>query len=681
MPYRYSRWDGSQAVDLPDETEAMRRIADEMLAYGDLRSALREMLQRGMQLPNGNRMQGLQELMERLRKRRSQELGRHNLGGMMDDIQKKLDEIISTERSTVDQRIQGNQQQEFSAPGQQSPVSPQDAARRALERMLQKRRESLDQLPPDVGGRIQQLREYDFVDPNARQQFEDLLKQLQQQMMQGYFQGLRQSLQSMTPEAMRQVQEMVRDLNRMLQQKQRGEQPDFQGFMQRWGQNFPQGINSLDDLMKHMQQQIDAMDALMRAMTPEMRRQLEEMMRSLLQDTSLQADLAQLARNLAQMLPQRSLREAFNFSGDDPVTLQEALKLMGELNRMEDLERSLTSAMRSTDTSNLDTDEIARLLGQEAGLVAEQVKELTRMLEKAGLIHKQGANWELTPRAMRKIGERALEDIFGKLRQGMFGSHDLDKRGIGVEHADETRQFQFGDSFSVDVQKSVMNAVMRQGAGTPVRVTPRDFEVRETVSRSQCSTVIVLDVSRSMMMNGCFHAGRKVALALDTLIRTKFPKDNLDVLVFSGSAVALKAQVLLDSQWSDYGGGRGTNIQGGLREARRILSKHRVGTRQVILITDGHPTMYTTDEGYIVRRDPFYPWPDVLAATLKEVARCTKEHITVNTFMLTEAEPALTDFIRMMAKINNGRAFFTTPDRVGQYVLVDYLGKKSRVLE
>ncbi|MBM3945907.1 MAG: VWA domain-containing protein [SAR202 cluster bacterium] len=684
MVHRYSRWDGTQHVDLITSADAMERIADELLDDGDLRTALRRMLQRGFQTPDGRRMMGLQELLERLRAARSRNLQRYNLEPMLDDIKARLDGIVNAERQALQQRLRDRpsasagqdappsgdgqpdgQGQEGGAPtGQaQSGQNPQGhAVRQAMQDLMRRRMERLSQLPPDVGGRIQQLREYDFVDPGARQQFEELMQMLQQQVMQSYFQGLQRGIQSMTPEALRQVQQMVRDLNRMLQQRQRGEQPDFQGFMQQWGQMFPQGINSLDDLIQHLRGQMAAMESLVRSMSPEQRQQLDSMMQALLQDHGLRADLAQLAANLGRLMPQRGASGDFDFTGDEPLTLQEALRLMGELNSMDGLERQLLQAFRNNDASRLDADEIGRLLGEEARQTAEQLQRFTRMLEEAGLLQRDGDEWALTAKALRKIGERALQDIFGKLREGMFGAHNLDKRGVGVELLDETRPFQFGDAFSVDVQKSVMNAVVRGGQHTPVKLDIRDFEVQQTGARTECSTVIALDMSYSMMMNGCFQAARKVALALDTLIRSKFPRDNLYVVAFSYFVLTLKAQMLLNSHWVEYGGG--TNVQEGLRQSRRILRKHKLGTKQVILITDAQPTTYTRDDGQVVGWGRYRPTPDVLAATLREVAQCTKENITINTFMMAPADRTLTEFVRMMAKLNNGRLLHQPrPDR------------------
>jgi uncharacterized protein with von Willebrand factor type A (vWA) domain len=299
------------------------------------------------------------------------------------------------------------------------------------------------------------------------------------------------------------------------------------------------------------------------------------------------------------------------------------------------------------------------------------------MLEEAGLIRRKGNEWELTPKAVRKIGQKALQDIFGKIKDSNFGDHTLYQGGLGVERLDETKPYQFGDPFLIDTQRSVLNALRRQGAGTPVKLTRDDFEVYQTESLTQCSTVIMLDMSYSMMMAGRFQAGRRVALALDSLIRSKFPKDNLYVVAFSYFVLTLRPEMLLDSYWVEYGGG--TNFQEALRQSRLLLSRHKAGTKQIVMITDGQPTTFsswTDDEG-------LGSWGRrsgrALQETLREVVRCTKDNITINMFMM-ERDRHLGDFVGLMAKINRGRAFYANTSRLGEYVLLDYVNNKRRVV-
>ena len=694
MRYRYSRWDGTQEIETLLADDLLDDIANEVLGDGDLRSALRRMMDRGAQFPSGRRMHGLRELLDRLKQRRQQNLSQYNLGSIFDDIKERLEKIVDRERETIEQRLQGSEPGENAQapkPGESVDERPEagekgsaggegEAAadpslQEMLERLARRHLEQLDQLPPDVGGQIKDLREYDFMDPGARQEFDELMQMLQRQIMQSYFQGLQQSLQGMTPETMQQLREMVQDLNDLLQQRLSGEQPEFSQFMQKWGQFFPEGINDVDDLVEYLQQQMNQMQSLLNSMTPEMRQQLQQMMDSLFNEPGFQQELAQLGANLDRLNPSGADPGEHPFWGEDPVTLQEAMRLMGDMNSLDDLERELVDAARSNDATRIDSDEVDRLLGEEARHMIEEMKRLTESLEEAGLIRRNGKDWELTPRAIRKIGEKALKDVFGRLRASEIGDHGLDQRGFGVERLEETKQYQFGDGFDIDTHKSLFNAVLREGPGTPVRMRIDDFEVHRTEMLSQCSTVIMLDMSYSMMMGGRFQAGRKVALALDSLIRSKFPKDNLYVVAFSYFVLTLRPEMLLDSYWIEYGGG--TNFQEALSQARKTLSKHNTGTKQIIFITDGEPTTYSSwygGDSWGGRRHS-----SVHEETLREVVRCTKDNIVINTFMMAR-ERELSEFVRLLAKVNRGRAFFASPSRLGEYILLDYVNQKRRVL-
>ncbi|MBF8304393.1 MAG: von Willebrand factor type, partial [Dehalococcoidia bacterium] len=264
-----------------------------------------------------------------------------------------------------------------------------------------------------------------------------------------------------------------------------------------------------------------------------------------------------------------------------------------------------------------------------------------------------------------------------KLKSSAFGDHNLEHSGIGNELMDETKPYTYEDPFLIDSQKSVMNAVVRRGRGTPVQIEKEDFEVYRTTAITRCSTVIMLDMSYSMMMTGYFQAGRKVALALDTLIRSKYPRDNLYVVAFSYFVLTLKPEMLLDSHWVEYGGG--TNFQEALRQARLILAKQRMGTKQIILISDGQPTTYSDWFGLDHSEDDYRHSDGMFKETLREVVRCTRENITINTFMM-ERDRHLSEFVRLMTKINRGRVLFTNANRLGEYILVDYLKNKNKFI-
>jgi uncharacterized protein with von Willebrand factor type A (vWA) domain len=502
--------------------------------------------------------------------------------------------------------------------------------------------------------------------------FWELMQSLQQQMLQPFMQGLQRSMQSMTPQDMARMREMLRDLNRMLRERADGNEPDFQAFKDKWGQQFP-GVESLDQLLEQLGNQAAQLQSLMDSMSPGQRRQLQDMMQSLfMKDERLEAEMAQLAMNLAELMPIDEMARRYDFHGDREVTLREAMKLMEELQKMDELERQLRRVRDPKDLEGLDPAEVERLLGDKAARELEKLQELTKKLEEAGYLDRQGDKLELTARALRKIGDKALRDIFAHLKRDRFGRHAVERRGAGGDRTDDAKPYEFGDPFLLDLKETLMNAVERQGPGTPLRLTPSDFEVFRTELSTQAATVVMLDMSRSMIFNGCFLAAKKVTLALNALIRGQFPRDQLHIMGFSLYAREFRAEQLPglhSSEWSV-----GTNMHAGFQLARRLLGRQKGGNKQIIMVTDGEPTAHM--EG-LEAEFAYPPTRRTIQETLKEVQRCTREGITINTFMLERSE-MLMAFVEQMARINRGRAFFATPERLGEYVLVDYVGSKRR---
>ncbi|MBI2205145.1 MAG: VWA domain-containing protein [Candidatus Rokubacteria bacterium] len=644
MRIRYSRWDGTQRLEL-DADALLDAMSEDLLAEGDPWSALRRIFQRGVQTKDA-RVPGLRDLLEQLRKRRQQALDRYDLGSSLEDIKKKLDEILKTERAGIDQRLS--------------------------EARATKARERLDTLPPDPAGRIKELQDYEFVDPEAKRQFDELMNSLRQQMMRPFMQGMMDSLENMTPDDLRRMREMLSDLNRMLRERAEGGEPDFQAFKDKWGDFFP-GAESLDDLMQQMGQQIAQMQSLMQSLSPEQRGQLEEMMRSLmLQDERLEAQLHQLAMNLGELMPMDEMRRRYDFRGDEDLTFQEAMKLMDELQRMDQLERQVRRVQNPEDLDKIDPGDVERALGPDARRELEKLQQIAKKLEEAGYLERRGDRLELTGRAIRKIADKALRDVFARLKRDRFGGHRLEQRGAGGDQMDEAKRYEFGDPFLLDLRRTVMNGVERNGPGTPVQLAPPDFEVFRTERQTQAATVVMLDMSRSMINNGCFIAAKKVAMALAALIRGQFPRDRLWIVGFSLYAREFKIDQLPGISWSEWN--VGTNMHAGFQLSRKLLASEKAGNRQIIMVTDGEPTAHM--EG--AEADFAYP-PTLrtIQETLKEVQRCTRDRITINTFML-ERSSMLTAFVEQMARINRGRAFFADPEKLGEYVLVDYVAQKWR---
>ena len=267
---------------------------------------------------------------------------------------------------------------------------------------------------------------------------------------------------------------------------------------------------------------------------------------------------------------------------------------------------------------------------------------------------------------------RALTDIFSRLRRESLGGHPLPSAGGGGEPTDETKRFEHGDAFAVDLNRTLFNAMARDGPGTPVRLAPDDFEVRRTEETTVSSTVLLLDMSRSMLLRGCSTAAKRVAMALHTLIHTKYPRDRLYVVGFAYYARQIKPEAI--ATLSPYEFEYGTNLQHALMIARQLLGRRSGGNKEIVVITDGEPTAHIAN-GQVEFAYP--PTIRTMQSTLREVGRATKEGIVINTFML-ERSRYLSEFVDLMSRINRGRAFYVEPEHLGEYVLVDYVSRKTK---
>ncbi|MBW3634429.1 MAG: VWA domain-containing protein [Chloroflexi bacterium] len=716
---RYSRWDGTQQIGPLSADDLMRAMSDDLMQDGDVNRAMQRLFRWGFQRPDGENVPGLQGLMQRLRDRRQEQLERYDLQSMLSDIADRIEQIVETERQGIAKRLDetqegprdgdvaaGQQEEDGAQPsakrgdsagqsgtsneaGQSREQGAADAGadgesgatanpdlRKLLEAMAQRRLQQLDSLPKDPAAAIRALTDYDFMTPEARQQFQELLDMLQQQMTQQTFQGMQQALSQMTPEDIGEMRQMMQELNEMLEARQRGEDPGFQEFMHRWGHFFGPGLNSLDDLMERMQQQMGAMRQLMQSMSADQRGELQGLMQAAMQDEGLRQEMNRLGENLGSLIPPEQWRRGYQFSGDESLTLEQAMRLMDRLGEYDELESQFRDVRDWNDLAGLDDDKIRDLLGEEEGEQLEQLRQIARMLEEAGYIRQTRRGYELTPQGVRKIGEKALTDIFADLKRDQVGQHDLRREGGAGDRTDVTKAYEFGDPFLLDIPKTIMNAVQRgegPSADAPgVRLSPRDFEVYRTEYTTRSATVLMVDMSRSMLYNGCFNAAKRVALALDSLIRGKYPRDHLSIIGFSYLAQEIKPGDLPSIDWNEYN--YGTNMQHGFQLARQILGRQKGANRQIIVITDGEPTAHF-DNGHV--RFSYPPTPRTFQETLREVVRCTRDGITINTFML-ERSPYMVQFINDLMRINTGRVFVATPDRLGEYILVDYVANKRK---
>ena len=731
--FRYSMWDGTQEVPDVEADQILDNLTDDLMNFGDLQHALRNLLQRGMRDPMGQRMQGLRDLLQQLRQQRRSQLDKFNLSSIFDDLKRQLDEILDMERNTLDRRLdeadqggrsedqqqgdaseqgaeaagdqqgqqggsegseqqagqrsrgqqQGGQQQpgqqgQQSQPGQQGSQQggePQSEFAQMLKNIANRKKDFLESLPNDVAGQMRQLQNYEFMDPEAQAKFNELLESMKKAMMETFFKDMYNQIANMSPEDMQRMKDMVRDLNQMLQDKMAGREPNFDQFMQQYGDLF--GDNppqSLEELIAQMQHQMGQMQSLLDSLPGDLRQQLQDLLSDKIGDSELQQSLGELAQNLEYLYPMRELRNQYPFRGDEEIDLQSAMQLMNQMQSIDELERQLERTQYGGDIDDIDAEKLEDLLGPEAKETLDQLKKFLEILEDAGYIRKKGNGYELTPRGTRKIGQRALGEIYSQLKKDSFGKHEIRESGLGGDRMHETKAYEFGDPFNLDIQKTIMNSMHREGPGTPVHLKPNDFEVARTELLSQTATVIMLDLSWSMALRGSFQAAKKVALALNNLISSQYQRDSLYIIGFSAYARELKADQLPYVRWDESV--LGTNMHHALMIAQSLLARHTAGTRQIIMISDGEPTAHL-ERGRSYFAYP--PSPITIRETLKEVKRCTQKRITINTFML-DRNYYLKEFVNQVARINKGRVFYTTPDKLGEYILVDYVASKKKRL-
>ncbi len=531
----------------------------------------------------------------------------------------------------------------------------------------------LDMMPPDLAGQVRTLDNYEFESAEAAEKFAELMDQLKQQLAQSYFDQMAGAMSNVSPEDMQAMKDMLADLNQMLADRDAGNEPDFDGFMEKHGDFFPENPETLDELLELMAQRMAAMQAMLNSMTPEQRAQLQGLSEQLMEDMDLAFQMDQLGSHLQDLFPQMGWDQRYDFSGQDPMGLAEAAQMMNELGDLDQLENLLGNAASPGALSEVDIDKARDLLGDDAARSLERLSEMAKMLEEAGLINNKEGRLELTPKGLRKIGQNALAELFKKLTRDKVGKHELEQRGTGHERSYQTKPYEYGDPFNLHIERTVRNAVRRHGGGTPVTLSPEDFEIEQTEHLVRSSTVLMLDLSLSMPMRGNFLPAKKVAMALHSLISGQFPRDYMGLVGFGAVAREITAADLPEVSW-DYE--YGTNMQHALMLSRQMLARES-GTKQIIMITDGEPTAHF-EQGMDYPYFNYPPVPATIEATLKEVQRCTKDGIRINTFML-DADRGLQSFVERMSKMNGGRAFFTTPDNLGDFVLVDFVEQKRKL--
>jgi Ca-activated chloride channel homolog len=387
-------------------------------------------------------------------------------------------------------------------------------------------------------------------------------------------------------------------------------------------------------------------------------------------------DLEDLVDELSEFLLQSGFgQETDDWNEDSLQQLHDAIleaTLRRGLLSPEDLERLMA------DQESLDEflQKVVERLLREGYLRASEAQPFHDPTGSGGGHGPEGppVKFELTEKAVDFLGFRALRDLLGSLGKSSFGRHDTRDLATGVEASGASKEWEFGDTMNLDVSGTLLNAIAREGLRVPLDVDYSDLQVRQAEYQSSCSTVVMLDCSHSMILYGedRFTPAKRVALALSHLLRTQFPGDSLHLVLFHDSAEEIPLSQLAKVRVGPHY----TNTREGLRVAQRILARERKDMKQIVMITDGKPSALTEEDGRIYR-NPFGLDARVVMLTLKEVANCRRQGILLNTFMLAR-DPELVAFVKKVTEMCRGKAYFTTPWSLGQYVLMDFLNKKVR---
>jgi uncharacterized protein with von Willebrand factor type A (vWA) domain len=645
--YRYGEYhDGPDPLASPfDARGALDELGDAVLDGADPSSALRDLLRRGV---NGRR--GLDDLLRRVRDRQREIRSRGRLDGILEEARALLDTAVGQERAEL-----------FPDPGDEARL----------------REDELDGLPSDTAQAIRRLADYNWRSQAARETFERLKDLLRSEVLDSQFRGMKEVLQQPDPESMQRVKDMLADLNQMLEADARGEhtQADFDRFMQQHGEMFPENPADLEELVDSLVRRATAAQRLLGSLTEGQRDELAALMEQTLQDAGLAAEMSRLSDALRARRPEMDSAawSGDPMTGDEPLPLSDATTALADLADLADLEAELRQDYPGARLDDIDEAAIRRALGRQAVDDMEALRQTERELEKQGYLQRNAGQLELTPKAVRRLGETALRRVFADLPEGGYGDHEQRDAGQAGEYTGATRRWQFGDEQAIDAPATVRNALLRE-AGTPrdgeqvrVRLSGRDFEVGETQRRASAAVCLLVDLSYSMALRGTWGAAKQTALALHALVRSRFPQDSIQVIGFSNYARELRETDLAGLGWDMV---QGTNLHHALVLAGRYLDRRPEHDPVVLIVTDGEPTAHLRRDGRSWFDWP--PAPETIQLTLAEVDKMTRRHASLNVFMLAEDE-RLTDFVNEVARRNGGRVLHAVPERLGEFVVRDFL--------
>ncbi|MBU4615021.1 VWA domain-containing protein [Rhodococcus sp. GG48] len=635
---RYGRYEGGDPLAPPvDLRDALAAIGDDVLEGASPRQALRELLRRGF----GDR-RGLDDLAAQANRRRRELLQRNNLGGTLDEVRELLDRAVLEERKALARALD-------------------DDARFAEMR--------IEELPPSTAQAVADLADYDWRSSQAREDYEKIRDLLGRELLDQRFDGMKQALEGATEEDRQRIRDMLEDLNALLDSHARGEDTteQFEQFMNRHGEFFPENPRNTDELLDSLARRSAAAQRLRNSLTPDQRAELDALAQQAFGDPSLTNQLDRLDAHLQAARPGEDWNGSAEFRGDDGLGLGEGTSAVADVADLERLSEQLSQQYPGAQLEDIDTEALARQLGDEAVADARTLADLEKALQQQGFFDRApDGQWRLSPKAMRQLGQTALRDVAGSLAH-RGGQRETRRAGSMGEPTGASRAWEFGDTEPWDVTRTLTNAILREPGRMPVRMTVADVEVAETEQRAQAAVALLVDTSFSMVMDGRWVPMKRTALALEHLVTTRFRGDALQLIGFGRYAQALSVAELagLDGAWD-----QGTNLHHALLLAARHLRRHPNAQPVVLIVTDGEPTAHLEPDG-----QAFFDYPPnvrTLGLTVRELDTLARLGAQVTIFRLGD-DPGLARVVDRMAQRVGGRVVAPDLDGLGAAVVSDYM--------
>ena len=645
--HRFRRYDGGDPLAPPvDLTRALDAIGEQVMGGASPERAMREYLRRGERGRTG-----LDDLARRVSERRRQLLQRHNLDGTLQEVQKLLERAVLEEKKQL----------------------ARDVDLDDLDRSFSQMR--LDNLPSSTSAAVSELADYDWKSRQARQDYQRIQELLGRELLDQRFAGMKQALEGATDEDRAAIGEMLDDLNELLGKRARGEdtEQDFADFMEKNGQYFPENPQNLDELLDTLAKRSAAAQRMFNSMTPEQQQELMQLSQAAFGSPQLMQSLAQLDANLQSLRPGEDWSGSSNFDGDNPMGLGEATGVMQDLADLDQLSDQLAQAYDGARMDDIDLDAISRQLGEKAAVDARTLRELEKALRDGGTLRRDSTGrLQLTPKAMRQLGKSLLKDVATRM-SNRAGRRETRNAGSAGDLTGGSRAWEFGDTEAWDIPRTVLNGVQRR-LGSPDEpgrlIEVGDIEVHETEARSQAAVALLVDTSFSMVMDNRWVPMKRTALALHTLIKSRFRGDDLELISFGRHAEVMDIEQLtaLDNYWD-----KGTNLHHALLLANRHFRKHPNAQPVLLIVTDGEPTAHLEGSGEVFFSYP--PHPLTIERSIQELDTSMRLGAQTTFFRLGD-DPGLARFVASMARRAGGRVVAPELDDLGAAVVASYLGSR-----